>query len=269
MTQEVIENPAATAQDFARQFYYGWRYVRRAHPDGGETLEQVPLTIEDVLHPQEEDFVVQSDDHQRICVYLYNTLRGVLRDDPSAVVLHDTLIAWDVPDLKPLSPDIAVIFGVREQRNWTTFDVAEEGARPSLVIEVTSPSTREIDLSRKLDAYDIAEAPLYIIVDSYERKGVLMRRLLGYQMTAHGLVGLAPDERGQLWMAPVGLWIGIRDNEVECYDRDGNRIEHHVEVLAARAEAEARAAAEARARTEAEARIAELEDELKRLRGEG
>jgi hypothetical protein len=197
------------------------------------------------------------------------------------VVLQDVLIAWDTPGLKPLGPDVAVIFGVRERRNWSTFDVTEEGARPSLVIEVTSPTTREVDLSRKLDAYDIAEVPLYIIVDSYERRGVLARRLLGYQMTPQGYVGLAPDERGWLWMAPVGLWIGIGERRVECYDEAGRYVEDYPQVLAARAEAETRAEAaetraeaaetraesEHRARLEAEARLADLEAELRRLRG--
>jgi hypothetical protein len=278
MSQAVAESSAIEQAD---RFYYGWRYVRLTRPDGSSTLEQVPLTVDDVLHPQEEDHVVQSDDHQQVCVYLCNVLRGRFASDPTTVVLQDVLIAWDTPGLKPLGPDIAVIFGVPERRNWSTFDVAEEGARPSLVIEVTSPTTREVDLSRKLDAYDIAEVPLYIIVDSYERRGLLTRRLLGYQMTAQGYVGLAPDERGWIWMAPVGLWIGIRENRIECYDEAGSYVEDYPEVLAARAdaetraeaeararaEAEARAEVEARARAEAEARLAELEAELRQVRG--
>jgi Uma2 family endonuclease len=275
MTQAVAERSAPAATEQVDPFFYGWRFVRRTLPDGNETLEQVALTADDVLHPQEDDFVVQSDDHQRICAYLYDVLRGRFKDDPGAVVLHDTLVAWDVPGLRPLSPDIAMIFGVRERRAWGTFDVAAEGARPRMVIEVTSPATREVDLARKLDAYDIAEVPLYVIVDSYERKGMLTRRLLGYQMTPQGYVGLAPDERGWLWMEPVGLWIGIRENQIECYHTDGRYIEDYAEVLAARIEAEtraetaeARAQAERQARTQAEARLADLEAELRRLRGE-
>jgi len=33
-------------------FRYGWRFMHRVGPDGREDLEQVPLTLEDVLHPQ-------------------------------------------------------------------------------------------------------------------------------------------------------------------------------------------------------------------------
>jgi hypothetical protein len=276
MTQATLEPTADIVPEQPVPFYYGWRYVRRTRPDGSEGLEQIPLTPEDVLHPQEEDHVVQSDDHQLVCAYLGNVVRGRFAKDPTTVVLQDVLLAWDTPGLRPLAPDIAVIFGVPERKNWSTFAVAEEGARPVLVIEVTSPTTRETDLARKLDAYDLAEVPFYIIVDSFERKGVLTRRLLGYQMTPQGYVVLAPDERGWLWMAPVGLWIGIHENRVECYDSAGLYVEDYVEMLTARTEAEARARAEAAARTEAEARaqaaearLAAVEAELRRLRGAG
>ena len=32
-------------------FRYGWRYVKRVGPDGEETLDQIPLSLEDVLFP--------------------------------------------------------------------------------------------------------------------------------------------------------------------------------------------------------------------------
>ncbi len=41
----------------------GWRYVRRRLADGSEVPGQVPLTPEDVLHPEEDDFLVQTDAH--------------------------------------------------------------------------------------------------------------------------------------------------------------------------------------------------------------
>jgi hypothetical protein len=39
-------------------FPYGWRYVT-IQRNGEEELLQVPLTLDDVLHPEEEDFVIQ------------------------------------------------------------------------------------------------------------------------------------------------------------------------------------------------------------------
>ena len=45
------------------RFRYGWRHVKRVGPDGQETLDQIPLSLEDVLFPETGDFVVQTDAH--------------------------------------------------------------------------------------------------------------------------------------------------------------------------------------------------------------
>lgn len=273
----------AAALPQADPYRYGWRDVRRTSPEGHEEWVRVPLTREDILHPQVGDFRMHSYDHERFCVYLHNVLTAQLAGEPEAVVLHDVRVAWDDPDLKAHGPDIAVIFGVRERRNWSTFDEAEEGTRPTLIIEVTSPGTRSVDLVDKLDEYEQVGVALYVIVDTYQRKEKTARRLLGYQLTPDGYVVLAPDERGRLWLEPVGLWLGLRDNEVECYDKAGDVIGDYAHVMAvrvqaearaaaeaqARAEAEERAAAEAQARAELEGRVRELEAELRRLRDEG
>jgi Uma2 family endonuclease len=266
----------------ADPYRYGWRYVRRRLEDGNEVLEQVPLTLEDVLHPEEGDFIVQSDLHHQLCTYFYDALRARVAHDPSAVVLSDVRVAWDVPGLRPYGPDIAVIFGVRERRNWSTFDVAQEGVRPALIIEVTSPETRQFDLVDKFDGYDLAGIPLYIIVDITSRRGRSIPRLIGYRQTLTVYEALVPDERGWLWLEAVGLWLGVQEGQVVCFDQAGNPIGDYPRIEAARAEAEDRAeAAEARAEASdtariaaesradaAEARLRALEAELRQLRDE-
>src|SRR5690349_19951814 len=56
-------SPAAT-QDTPHPYRYGCRFMKRTQPDGSETVEQVPLTLEDVLHPQEGDVISESRNHQ-------------------------------------------------------------------------------------------------------------------------------------------------------------------------------------------------------------
>jgi hypothetical protein len=86
-------------------FRYGWRYVAHERADGSVTYEQVPLTLEDVLHPQEGDHIMQNEEHIDWCFYLYAALRHLLRRDPLAVVFQDMLFLWDVPGLQGHSPD--------------------------------------------------------------------------------------------------------------------------------------------------------------------
>jgi Uma2 family endonuclease len=266
----------------ADRFAYGWRYVRRTLENGAEVIEQVPLTRADLLHPQEEDVILHSSEYERTCTYLQNVLEARLATDPTAVVLRDVRVAWDVPDVQPLGPDIAVILGVQAQKNWSTFDAAVEGVSPALIIEVTSPETRALDLIDKVDEYDMAGVPLYVIVDLYRRRGHTRVRLLAYHQSSDGLTPLMPDERGWFWLEPVGIWIGTQADRAVCYDAAGNPLEDYVSVSTARIAAENRAmaaearavAAEARAdRAEAqmsafEARLQALETQLRRLRGE-
>jgi Uma2 family endonuclease len=148
MTHPIATAPAPLPED--DPFRYGWRYVRRPTPDDPNHLEQVPLTLEDVLHPEVGDFIVHSDRHETDRMYLTAVLRARLEPHGQAIVLSDVRVAWDVPDLRPHGPDVMVIPGLRERRDWSTFDVAEEGVRPALIIEITSPETRENDVVRKV-----------------------------------------------------------------------------------------------------------------------
>lgn len=271
-TVEVLTSLVAgvpSDSDPADPFRYGWRYVKVDRPDGTYEMRQEPLTLEDVLHPQEGDQVTHSDAHQRRRRYLCNVLEAQLAHDSSAVVLDDVRVAWDVPDLKPHGPDIAVIIGVKQRQNWSTFDVAREGVRPTLIIELTSPETASIDRSNKLEEYDLAGVPLYVIVDTIVLRKRPTLRLLGYTQTEDGYQVLPPDERGRLWLAPVQIWLGTEHNELVCYNAAGEPLGDYLALAAALAEeSKAREAAEQRADA-AEAKLRELETELRRLRGAG
>src|SRR5688572_18666539 len=84
--RDTTESPETEHLD---AYPYGWRYVERVLSNGSVRVEQIPLTLEDVLHPQEGDQVTHSDLHQRVCVYLFNVFRGLLATMSAAVVLHD------------------------------------------------------------------------------------------------------------------------------------------------------------------------------------
>jgi hypothetical protein len=53
----------ATSAEPADGYPYGWRYVKTVLPDGRAHYEQIPLTLEALLHPQEGDQVTHSDLH--------------------------------------------------------------------------------------------------------------------------------------------------------------------------------------------------------------
>ncbi len=287
----------------ADPFRYGWRDVCVTTADGLEEWDRIPLTLEDVLHPQLGDHHVLSDPHNIDCTYLQVVLKARLAGDASAVVLADCGVYWDEPALRHHSPDIAVILGVRQRRAWTTFDVAEEGVRPVLIVEVTSPDTRVNDVVTKVRQYALAGVYRYIIVDARERAGTRRLSLTSYRLSPDGYESDPLDGSGRAWLEPAGIWMGVAVDPVTgadrlaCYDpatgeeigdytrisQDLAEAQARLESEAARADAEtaradaetaradaetARADAEAEARVESENRVRRLEEELRRLRGD-
>jgi colicin import membrane protein len=234
-------------------YRYGWRYVRVKHPDGTETFDQVPLTLEDVLFPEVGDFIVHSDWHLFDITYLLAVFRIRLERNPTAAVTGDCRVDWNLPGVRPLGPDVAVFSGARHTRGWSTFDVAAEGARPVLVVEVTSPDTRQNDLGIKKAFYHRARVPIYIIADAREAHGERTLTLIGYRRAPRGYRRITPDDRGRIRLEALGLSLGVKRDpgtsadRLACYDLEtGEEVRDH--------------------EAEAEARIRELEAALKRPR---
>jgi hypothetical protein len=219
-------------QEQADPYRYGWRYVRQIAPDGAETSEQVPLRHEDVLHPEEGDFIVNSPAHNDNRGYLYNALRGHLAEIEGVVVLHQARIDWGVPGVRPHGADVALFLGVRRpwNRHRATFMVAEVDALPALVIEVTSPTTRAFDLDEKVLEYHRAGVAFYAIVDDCPELDPPRVRVLAYRTTPEGYVRVPPDERGWVWLEPAQLWLVGEGWRVRCYDKWGQRIRDYVEM---------------------------------------
>ncbi len=273
--------------------FYGWRNI--AAPDDEPIL--VPLTEEDRLHPQMGDEATYSSLHQRALTYLLNVIGALIVGDPRATVYSDLMIVWDVPGIKQHGPDIMVIFDVAERGVRSVFDVGSERTRPALIIEITSPETRRLDRVVKVDHYARVGVPQYVIIDLWKRRSGITPLLLDYRLGLDGYEPLALDD-GRAWIESLAIWLWLdAEGMAVCADADGRVFDDYAAVFAgrveadaaaqratARAEAERRAAVSATAHAEverraalsataraeaAERRAAELEAELRRLRGEG
>ncbi len=226
-------------------FRFGWRYVQQIGRNGAKQWVQVPLTLDDVLHPQEGDQIPDNSQQARDCNYLYGILKWRLAGNPHAVVFTDCLINWGVRGLRNHSPDISVFEGVSDpQRIWTTFAVAREGARPILVIEIVSPDAhdrqaRDNDVITKVREYYRARVPLYAIVDQERERGP--RQIIGYRRGARKYVTMPLDEQGRLLLEPVRLLLGLREERVVCWDMEtGKEIPDFADAMARLHELEAR-----------------------------
>jgi len=253
------------------RFRYGWRYVNGPDENGQEQLLMVPLTEEDILHPRLEDHVTQNQPHIVDFVYLFLTFKLVLRHRTDALVLGDHLIKWDIPGMRGHGPDIAVVFGIQPNEvQPDSFDVAQHGVRPELIIEITSRSTRRNDLTVKPGQYWRCQVPYYVIVDELPRgrQGQRQLRILGYQRGKRAYRQMRLNAKGRLWLETVQLWLGDENGRVVCYDRQGRPIADREEEAQARREAEQQLQQAKQQAEQAQSEVARLQQELRRLRGE-
>src|SRR5437588_6944872 len=108
-------------------FRFGWRFVRRPTTDGGTDLEQIPLTLEDVLHPQEDDVIPERPVHELERGYFADVARSRPLKPAVYHVTSDCLVDWGKRGLRPHSPDVAVFVGLRQEPDLTvgTFRLQE------------------------------------------------------------------------------------------------------------------------------------------------
>ena len=246
---------------------YGYREVPRTLPDGRTVRERVPLTLEDLLHPQMGDVAVESSVHDLERGYLSSVFRSRLANDPHALVLSDCGVFWDVPDIGHHSPDVSVIFGVRQQRvNWSSFNVPQEETRPTIIVEIVSPDSRVNDVVTKVRHYHLARVPFYFIVDreSHDEPP----RLIGYRWTPQEYEVLVANDDGRFLLASVGVWLGIEDGRVACFDGttdarlgDYTEVSRELAEMSQRAEEEEKARRQAQRRADREAERANAEAE--------
>jgi len=213
------QSTVALELEHADPFFYGWPEVWR-----NGVLENVPLTREDMLHPQEGDRVRSNESHVLLCIDLFVIITRCLKKIPGARVFHNLSVSWDVPGMKSNGPDLTVVLNRRKTDRPNSFDVAVEGVRPSLLVEVTSPATYSGDLIDKVAMYAQAGVPFYAIIDIVPRRNLTIPRLIGYRLVDGKYQRINPDEVDRLWLEPLNIWLRIFDGEVVCEDAQGQQL---------------------------------------------
>jgi Uma2 family endonuclease len=170
-----------------------------------------------------------------------------------------------------VAPDVLLVHGVSK---WDRpiYKLWEEGRAPSLVMEITSSSTKDEDLNDKKDIYRRLGVEEYFLFDPYG--DYLKPRLQGYRLESGWYLPISPEPDGSLVSRTVGLLLRTEGERLRLVEPETGRplpwgeeeSEAREAAESAREAAEARAAAEAAARKAAEERVRLLEEELARLK---
>ena len=162
-----------------------------------------------------------------------------------------------------LAPDVLLAKGVAkwDRPNYLLW----EETPPSLVVEVTSRTTRREDRGKKRDVYERIGVEEYVLFDPY---GDWLRpRLQGFRLDGGRFQPIHPDEDGSLASRTTGLILRPEGERLRLIDSEtGRPLLWTDELEGARAEAEnARVEAE---NARAEAEIARAEAETARAEAE-
>jgi Uma2 family endonuclease len=174
--------------------------------------------------------------------------------DPKAVVAPNVFVVLDTSST--------------ERRSWKVWE--ENGRVPSIIFEITSPSTRDDDLLFKRALYENLKVQEYVLFDPVGQ--YLEPVLQGYRLVQDRYVAILPqslpDGGHELVSDVLDVALRAQSGVLALYDRaTGQKLLTSPELYErAEQESVARRAAEARAE-QAEAELARLRAELARLRG--
>jgi Uma2 family endonuclease len=186
------------------------------------------------------------------------TLESFFADEPMVYVSGNMLVYYEQGNpRKHVAPDVFVALGVPKAKRRDAYFVWLEPRGPSVVIELTSKSTRREDLKTKMAIYqDKMPVPEYFLFDP--REEYLEPSLQGYRLRG-GVYVPIESVGGRLPSEGLGLELERSGEWLRYYDPTTGRrlLTPQEQLLAASAERE-RAEAE-RQRAEAERQRAEAE----------
>jgi Uma2 family endonuclease len=222
-------------------------------------MSAIPLR-RDVHYPESDGKPMgETEIHIREIIYLFEALDEHLRSVPDVYVGADMLLYYVQGNPRLfVVPDVFVTRGVpRGERR--IYKLWEEGRPPSLIVEVTSDSTRNEDISRKKSLYEQLGVEEYILYDPLQ--DYLCPALQGFRLVDGHYQPIPSGTDGAILSQTMGATLRIEERGIRLIDTaTGEPILSNEEVRVAHQ------AAKERARL-AEDELARLRAELDRLRG--
>ncbi len=227
----------------------GFRVRAVTSPDGRTVREQIPLTREDLVYPQEGDVVADGFPHNWFLVPLYDAIRRHLGRRPAILVTFSTVLV--LGDGKNAGSDVAVIEGdVDLSGIHRAINLRAVGGRLVFALEAVSTSAKELrdkDLEDNVERYAEEGVAEYLTVFPVVERRV--RNLVGRRLSDQGeYETIAPDAEGRVYSEQLSLYFYIdpESEELVAVDAETSRR------LLTSDEEEARANREAEARQKAE-----------------
>ncbi|HEX6901818.1 MAG TPA: Uma2 family endonuclease [Thermoanaerobaculia bacterium] len=196
--------------------------------------------------------------HVEVILYLYQALKDRYAGVSDVLVSANNFFYYEEGNPKAVvSPDVYVVKGVPSKPLRDYYLLWKEGKVPSLVVEVTSSSTRRQDVKKK-ELYARLGVPEYFMFDP--EGDYLKPPLQGFRLLKGEYLSIPPAADGSVTSRTTGLVFRPEGDWVRLVDAATG------EPLPTTDEWREKADQEAEARRKAEARAREFEEEIARLR---
>jgi Uma2 family endonuclease len=186
-------------------------------------MSAIPLQ-RDIYYPESDGQpMAETDLHRDEMFDLIQALKRRYRGVPDVYVSGNLFFYYIKGDPRAVvAPDVFLVKGV-EKRPRRTYKLWEEGRVPSLVIELTSDSTRDEDLSKKKICYERLGVEEYFLHDPYQ--DYLDPALQGFRLTNDRYQRIEPETDGSLRSLATGLLLRIEGPRLRLVDAaTGERI---------------------------------------------
>ena len=236
-----------------------------ATPTNLRNMPYAPTDAADLYPETDGEPMAASDFHLEILIWLLQVLKAHFAQMPDVYVSGDILTYYTEGNPRAVvAPDVLVSFGIGQKQRHT-YKVWEEGKVPDFVMEFSSKTTYQNDLTDKMDLYAALGIPNYLLYDAEAL--YLPSPLMGFRLVDGVYAPIPPGVDGGIHSDVLGLDFHIQDRRLEVYDPvSGQWLQTPAEQQAIRAEtAEARAEQESIARQKAEAEVERLREQLARL----
>jgi Uma2 family endonuclease len=228
-------------------------------------MNAIPLEHEIEYPTSDGQPMAETLEHQQVMIDLIEGLRSRYAGAPDVWVAGNFFFCYEKGNPNAhVAPDVMVAKGLQPRESRPNYLLWEEKP-PSLVMEVTSRSTRREDLGKKKSLYERIGTEEYVLYDPFGE--YLRPRLQGYRLDGSRFQPIPLEADGSLRTLTTGLSLRPEGKRLRLVETATARpILWHEELEAAFAQEATARRAEAAARKAAEERLRALEEEISRLR---
>ncbi|NEQ70811.1 MAG: Uma2 family endonuclease [Symploca sp. SIO2D2] len=191
-----------------------------------QDVKFVDAIPEDIIFPpsdlESNEPPLESDLHRDQIDLLIRLLRWYWQQRHDFYVSGNVTIYYSPQQLKSKDfrgPDFFVVLNTenKPRKSWVVWE--ENGKYPNIIIELLSDSTAQTDRKLKKQIYqDIFRTPEYFWFDPQSQE------FKGFELLRGTYQELQPNDQGWLWSEQLELYLGIHEQKLRFFSRDGELI---------------------------------------------